>query len=90
MDQNKGSESMGYKTRKHQITNFIRRANLPLKTQAEKTRFRKAMRDACRVGACEERSRTLKILREAGVSVEIQARVVNVSVLQVLGFEKRK
>jgi len=50
------------RTRKDQISDFIKRAKLPLKTRAEKTRFRQAMRDACMVGACEERSRTLKIL----------------------------
>jgi len=81
---------MGYKTRKDQVDDFIRRAKLPLKTKAEKARFQEAMRDACMVGACEERHRNLKIICEY-IPVPMRTKTIDEitkkSVLKVLGFE---
>lgn len=81
-----------YETRKDQVDDFIKRAKLPLKTTAEKSRFQDAMRDACMVGACEERSRILFIIRENIPPVEIRTKMIDAiiqkPVLEVLGFEK--
>jgi hypothetical protein len=85
------ADVINFRTRKYQIMDFIRKAKLPLKTKAEKTRFREAMRDACMVGACEERSRNLKIICEY-IPVPMRTKtideIIKKPVLKVLGFEK--
>ena len=80
---------MDYKTRKEQIAAFIKEAKLPPKTRAEKKRFREAMRRACFVGACEERSHCLKIIKQHAVlGPLIATQIVQMSVLQVIGYEE--
>ena len=75
-----------YKTRKEQVEDFIKRAKLPL-TRTEKARFRQAMKDACMVGACEERSHCLNILRKYGLTGAASV-ICLTSVLKVLGYEE--
>jgi len=84
-----------YKTRKHQIEAFMREAKLPLKTRAEKARFFKAMRDACMVGACEERQRILQILRTLdefpgshNFTTYVNLKIMEMPELTMLGFQK--
>lgn len=79
---------INYRTRRNQVNSFIRRAKLPLKTRAEKERFHEAMRSACMVGACEERSRILKLLNTSVTLKNMQEQIIAVPVLQVLGYEK--
>ena len=78
---------METRTCKNQVTQFIKRSKLPLKTRAEKKRFHDAMRNACMVGACEERRRCSKILRQYSLTEPVKD-ICNVSVLRILGFEK--
>jgi len=77
-----------YKTRRDQIRAFMRTAKLPLTTKEEKARFFQAMKDACMVGAEEERSRCLRILAIPEVGQSIRCEIRSVPVLEVLGFEK--
>ena len=77
---------MSYKTRKHQIEKDF----LPRCLEEPTRRVIKAeLRGAAMVGAAEERSRTLKILRDAGnhpALAEIAERIMAMGVLEVLGY----
>lgn len=72
-----------YKTRKHQIRAFERQV------KKGKIGLAAALRDAATVGAAEERGRTLGILLEAHDLREASGLVTAVSIMEVLGYQKK-
>jgi len=81
---------MSYRTRKDQIATFVTRF-----TQRARVRLDREQRDvlldclrsAALVGACQERDRTLGIIRVGGYPPEIGTKITGVSVLNMLGYE---
>ena len=71
-----------YETSKEQVLDFERSVN-----EGEMT-VREALRLAMICGACKERSRTLRILREKFDQQVIADEIIAQSVNEVLGFEK--
>lgn len=63
----------------------------PINSKA-RTRINEALRSAAMVGACEERSRTLSLMKSAHDLAEMPTRITAKSVLDVLGYddEQRK
>lgn len=77
---------MTERTRKHQIAEFLRALKLP---PSYRRAVAKALRDAAMVGACEERSHCLAILRaDPTPPIAAMNRICERSVLAVLGYEE--
>jgi len=72
-----------YETSKEQVLDFERSVN-----EGEMMTVREALRLAMIRGACKERSRTLRILREKFDQQVIADEIIAQSVNEVLGFEK--
>lgn len=84
---------MNFRSRKEQIEKeFVRdlvdrleRDGIVIRTR-QRSALKKTLKDAAMVGACEERYRTLKLIRE-GVGDSLGTRITEIPVLVVLGYE---
>lgn len=82
-----------YDTRKEQIekgfmstlSRDLKALGFPLSRKAKQL-IKQELRDAAMVGACEERDRTLKLLRDR-ISPHLLSSITDEPVLKVLGYE---
>ncbi len=73
-----------YESRREQIEAFA------VQVEKKETPLADALRDAAMVGACEDRARTLELIRrnvDASTCRKLVKEICNTSVLEVLGYE---